>query len=339
MPTKQFYQYNNRFELEAGGYFPDLTIAYHTYGKMNADKSNVVWICHALTANSDAEDWWPGMVGEGCHFDPKDYFIVCANMLGSCYGSTGPLSINSETNKPYYLSFPMVTIRDMVNAYDLLRQYLKIDRIHTVIGGSCGGHQALEMALLMPGLIENLVVCVSSATESAWSKAVHTAQRMAMEADGTWGENDENAGIEGMKAARGIGLLTYRTIEAYIQTQHDQDDSKLDDYKASSYIKYQGEKLARRFNAYSYWYLSKALDTHNVARGRGTLKEVLNSIKTKTLIVSIDSDILIPVSEQKILAENIPGSRHEIIHSDFGHDGFLIEHEKITKKLREFFKE
>ena len=138
MPTKQFYQYNNRFELEAGGYFPDLTIAYHTYGKMNADKSNVVWICHALTANSDAEDWWPGMVGEGCHFDPKDYFIVCANMLGSCYGSTGPLSINSETNKPYYLSFPMVTIRDMVNSYELLRQHLNIDKIHTVIGGSCG---------------------------------------------------------------------------------------------------------------------------------------------------------------------------------------------------------
>ncbi|MEQ6120467.1 homoserine O-acetyltransferase [Reichenbachiella sp. MALMAid0571] len=337
MSAKQFYQYNKRFELEAGGYFPDLTIAYHTYGKMNADKSNVVWICHALTANSDVEDWWPGMVGEGCHFDPEDYYIVCANMLGSCYGSTGPLSINSETGKPYYLSFPMVTIRDMVNAYDLLRQYLKIDKINTVIGGSCGGHQALEMALLLPDLIENLVVCVSSATESAWSKAVHTAQRMAMEADGTWGEDNENAAIEGMKAARGIGLLTYRTIEAYIQTQNDEDNEKLDNYKASSYIKYQGEKLAKRFNAYSYWYLSKALDTHNVARGRGSLVDVLNSIKAKTLIVSIDSDILIPVSEQKTLAENIPGSKHEIIHSDYGHDGFLIEHEKITAKLKDFF--
>lgn len=336
MSAKQFYKYKKKFELEAGGYFPELTIAYHTYGKMNADKSNVVWICHALTANSDAEDWWPGMVGEGCYFDPKDYYIVCANMLGSCYGSTGPLSINPETGKPYYLDFPEVTIRDMVNAYELLRQHLGVEKIQTVIGGSCGGHQALEMALLQPNLIENLVVCVSSATESPWSKAVHTTQRMAMEADATWGEKHEQAAVEGMKAARGIGLLTYRTIDAYIKTQNDEDDSKLDDFKASSYIRYQGEKLAKRFNAYSYWYLSKALDTHNVARGRGKLKDVLNSIAPKTLIISIDSDMLIPVSEQKILAKHIPGVKHEVIHSDYGHDGFLIEHEKLTTELKKF---
>jgi len=336
MSGKQFYHYKNKFDLEVGGCFPELTLAYHTYGEMNADKSNVIWVCHALTANSDPEDWWPGMVGEGCYFDPKDYFIVCANMLGSCYGSTGPTSINRDTGKPYYLTFPEVTIRDMVKAYDLLRVHLGIEKIEVVIGGSCGGHQALEMALLQPELIENLIVCVSSATESAWSKAVHTTQRMAMEADATWGAEDDNAAVAGMKAARGIGLLTYRTIDAYIQTQSDSDNDKLDNFKASSYIKYQGEKLAMRFNAYSYWYLSKALDTHNVARGRGSLKEVLNSVKPKTLIISIDSDMLIPVSEQKILAEHIPNSTHEIIHSDYGHDGFLIEFDKISEKLDNF---
>ena len=338
MSGKQFYHYKSKFDLEVGGHFPELTLAYHTYGQLNADKSNVIWVCHALTANSDPEDWWPGMVGEGCYFDPKNYFIVCANMLGSCYGSTGPTSINPDTRKPYYLTFPEVTIKDMVKAYDLLRVHLGIEKIQVVIGGSCGGHQALEMALYQPELIENLIVCVSSATESAWSKAVHTTQRMAMEADATWGDEDDNAAVEGMKAARGIGLLTYRTIDAYIQTQSDSDDDKLDNYKASSYIKYQGEKLAMRFNAYSYWYLSKALDTHNVARGRGPLKEVLNSVKPRTLIISIDSDMLIPVSEQKILAENIPGAIHEIIHSDFGHDGFLIEFDKISEKLDNFLR-
>ena len=331
MSERQLYQYNNRFELEIGGYFPELTLAYHTYGELSPDKSNVIWVCHALTANADPEEWWPGMVGEGCYFDPKKYFIVCANMLGSCYGSTGPLSINSETEKPYYLTFPEVTIRDMVRAYDLLRKHLGIRKINTVIGGSCGGHQALEMVLLQPDLIENLIVCVSSATESAWSKAVHTTQRMAMEADATWGEEDENAAVKGMKAARGIGLLTYRTIDAYIQTQSDENDEKLDNFKASSYIKYQGEKLAKRFNAYSYWYLSKALDTHNVARGRSSIEKVLNSIKPRTLIISIDSDMLIPVSEQNILAKNIQGAKHEIIHSDFGHDGFLIEFDKLSR--------
>ncbi len=338
MAEKQFYHSKERFELEAGGSLPELTIAYHTYGEMNADKSNVVWICHALTANSDVEDWWPGMVGKGCFFDPDKHFIVCANMLGSCYGSTGPLSINPQTNTPYYLDFPQVTIRDMARSYDLLRQHLGIEKIQTVIGGSCGGHQALEMVLLQPDRIGSLVTCVSSATESAWSKAVHTTQRMAMEADATWGQQDDRAAEAGMKAARGIGLLTYRTIDAYIQTQSDTDDSKLDDYRASSYIRYQGQKLADRFNAYSYWYLSKALDTHNVARGRGPLAEVLAGIHQPTLVVSIDSDMLIPVSEQQVLARHIPGAVHHTIQSDYGHDGFLIEHKKITVVLEDFFK-
>ena len=336
MSTRKFFEYKEQFELEAGGCLSELTLAYNTYGEMNADQSNVVWICHALTANSDPEEWWPGMVGEGYYFDPKKYFIICVNMLGSCYGSTGPLSTNPSTGAPYYLDFPMVTIRDMVKAYDLLRVDLGIEKIHTVIGGSCGGHQAIEMAIENQSIIENLVLCVSSANETAWSKAVHTSQRMAMENDPTWGEKNDKAAEEGMKVARGIGLLTYRTVDSYIKTQSDEDNAKLDSYKASSYIRYQGDKLADRFNAYSYWYLSKALDTHNVARGRGSLEDVLKSIKIRTLIVSIDSDMLIPVSEQKVMAQHIPNSTHKIIESGYGHDGFLIEFEKITKELEEF---
>ena len=332
----KYYHYKKPFELEPGGFLPELTIAYHTYGQLNASGDNVVWVCHALTANSNPEEWWPGIVGPGCCFDPKDYFIVCANILGSCYGTSGAMSINPVTGSPYFADFPAFTIRDMVAAHELLRQHLGIHKIKVCLGGSCGGHQVLEYSIMYPDVLAQSVILVSGATETAWRIAIHTTQRMAIEADQSWGDPSEEAASNGLRAARGIGLLTYRTSEAFINTQSDTDPSKLDDYMASSYIRYQGDKLVNRFNAYSYWQLTKALDTHHIGRNRGEIEEVLSGIQARTLLISIDTDVLIPPREQEYLSKHIPNSKYEMIRSDFGHDGFLIEAQKISECINRF---
>ena len=335
--TLKKYKYEKEFFLESGDSLPELTIGYHTYGTLNEAKDNAIWVCHALTADSNPADWWAGLFGDNRVFNPEKYFIVCANILGSCYGTTGPHSIDRRTNEPYYNDFPLITIRDMVKAHDLLREYLEIDKISVCIGGSGGGHQVLEYGLMFPDVVQRMIALASSATESAWRKAIHTTQRMSIEADSSWGDKRPDAAEKGLKAARGIGLLTYRTINAYVKTQSDEDDSLLDNYKASSYIRYQGEKLGNRFNAYSYWILTKALDTHHIGRNRTELSEVLNGVQQETLIISIDSDMLIPKAEQEFLAEHIPNSTLKVITSDYGHDGFLIETKKIAECVEEFF--
>ena len=316
-----------------------MNIAYHVYGKLNEEKNNVVWVCHALTANSDAVDWWKGVVGQGTLIDPEKYFIVCANILGSCYGSTGPLTNDPKTGQPYFNKFPLITIRDMVNANILLRQHLGIDKIHLLMGGSMGGYQVLEWCLMEPGIIKNSFLIATSATESAWGIAVHTTQRLAIESDPTWNEANVNAGQKGLKAARAIGMLTYRNYGILVERQSDPDAEKIDNFKASSYINYQGDKLVKRFNAYSYWLLTKSMDSHNISRGRGgDPKKVLQTIQQKTLIIGISSDILCPLHEQELLAENIPNSNLVEIDSPFGHDGFITEADKISNELSRWMK-
>ena len=330
-------QIHEPFQLENGKILPVLTIAYHTYGELNAKKDNVVWVCHALTANSNVVEWWPGVVGEDCVINLNDHFIVCVNMIGSCYGSSGPLTINPESNQPYYSSFPIVTIRDMVNAFILVRKKLGIDKIKLLMGGSMGGYQVLEWCLMEPEVIQNSFVITTSASESAWGIAIHTAQRLAIEADATWRNNSADAGKDGIKAARAIGMLTYRNYKIFHDKQTDPDISKTDNYKASSYILHQGNKLAGRFNAQSYWLLTKSMDSHNIARGRfNTLEDALRQIHQPTLVMGIDSDILCPNAEQKFLTEYIPNSTLHIISSDYGHDGFLVEAETISRHLFEW---
>ena len=330
----QTYKYEGTFVLECGKSLPGIDIAYNTYGKMNADKSNVVWVCHALTANSSAAEWWPGVVGDKGFINPENYFIVCANILGSCYGSTGPLSINPETNQSYYSSFPLITIRDMVNAHILLRKELGIEKIHLVMGGSMGGYQAMEWCVMETKIIENLFLIGTSPTESAWGISVHTAQRLSIEADSTWKDLSKEAGQKGLKAARAIGMLTYRNYGILVQRQTDHDSEKIDNFKASSYINYQGDKLVNRFNAFSYWLLTKSMDSHHIARGRGgKVEDVLKNIEQKTLIIGISSDILCPINEQRYMAEYIPDSTLVEIDSIFGHDGFIVEAEKISQQL------
>jgi homoserine O-acetyltransferase len=325
------------FQLENGEILPGLTITYNSYGKLNEAKDNVVWVCHALTANSDVFDWWPGVVGENCVINPKDHFIICVNIIGSCYGSSGPLTIDPENDQTYYSSFPVVTIRDMINAFILVRKKLGIEKIKLLMGGSMGGYQVLEWCLMEPDVIQNSFVITTSAAESAWGIAIHTAQRLAIEADQTWKDRSADAGKNGIKAARGIGMLTYRNYKIFHQKQSDPDFSKTDNYKASSYILHQGNKLSDRFNAQSYWLLTKSMDSHNIARGRfDTLEKALKAIHQPMLVIGIDSDILCPVPEQTFLAEHISNSTLHIISSDYGHDGFLVEAETISRHLFEW---
>ncbi len=325
------------FPLENGQILPGIRIAYHTYGRLNASRDNVVWICHALTANSDVGRWWPGMIGPGLFIDTDRYFVICANMLGSCYGTTGPLSENSATGKPYYTDFPAITIRDMVAAHMLLCNQLQIDHIALLVGASMGGYQALEWAVQEPNRIARLFLIATSAAESAWGIAVHTAQRLAIEADSSWRDRHADAGGKGLKAARAIGILTYRNYLIMDEKQSDPDPEKLDGFRAASYISYQGDKLVRRFSALCYHGLTRAMDTHNISRGRGGLPgNVLRILPQPTLIIGIDSDILCPVAEQEMLAEYIPDSTLVTIDSHYGHDGFMVETEKVGTALTQW---
>ncbi len=330
------WNYNKPFALESGVELPSLEIAYHTCGKLNADKSNVVWVCHALTANSDVCDWWKGLFGENTLFNPQEYFIVCANNLGSCYGSTGPLSNNPDWNNAWYSLFPDITIRDMVKAHDLLRQHLGINKIHTVIGGSQGGQQVLEWNIQQPHLFSNTIVVATNALHSPWGIAFNEAQRMAIKADRTYYSNSSVGGQKGMKAARAIALLSYRNYNTYGATQKEDGNGKRDNYKASSYQNYQGEKLVKRFNAYSYVILSKAMDSHNVSRERASAESALALIQSNTLVISVSSDILFPPSEQQFIAQHIPNAVYEIIDSLYGHDGFLLETAQLTAAILKF---
>ncbi len=330
----EIFNHHQPFTLENGKVLPSLQIAYDTYGTLNASGSNVVWVCHALTGNSDAADWWKGLVGEGCLIDPAKYFIICANMIGSCYGSTGPASIDPSTGLPYYSTFPQVTVRDMVAANILLREHLGIGSIYLLMGGSMGGYQALEWAVMEKERVKKLFLIATSPSESAWGVAVHTAQRLAIEADHTWRDPIKGAGAAGLKAARAIGMLTYRNYRTFQEKQTDPDPEKTDDFKASSYLNYQGDKLVKRFNAYSYWLLTKAMDSHHLARGRGgDLISVLQTIQQPTFIMGITSDILCPLDEQQFMATHLPNAQLVEIDSAYGHDGFIIETQQITEHL------
>lgn len=332
----QIFKYNQPFQLESGTALPGFHLAYTTHGELNAAKDNCVWVFHALTANSDPAEWWDGLVGHGKLFNPEKYFIVCVNMPGSCYGSIGPLDINADTGTPYYHSFPFFTTRDMIKTYQPLKEFLGIKKIHIGIGGSMGAQQLLEWTIEEPDAFEFILPIATNAQHSPWGIGFNTSQRMAIEADATWKNNKEDAGIKGMKVARSIALLSYRHYETYSVSQLETDADKIEKFKSESYQRYQGEKLAKRFNAFSYYKLSLGMDSHNVGRGRGTIEEALKLIKAKTLVIGISSDLLFPVEEQKFLAANISNAQYKEIHSFYGHDGFLLEYEAMGKIINEF---
>ena len=332
------YTHHSPIVLESGAVLPKFHLAYTTYGRLNERADNAVWVFHALTANSDPGEWWPGLVGEGKLLDPAEYFIVCANMPGSCYGSIGPLSQDPNTGDIYYHDFPFFTTRDMVRAYQPLRKFLGIEKIQIGIGGSMGGQQLLEWAIEEPHLFEYIFPIATNAQHSPWAIAFNVSQRMSIEADATWSERHPRAGMIGMKAARATALLSYRHYETYLKTQPRSNQFPFGEGwdGAASYQRYQGEKLARRFNAFSYYVLSQGMDAHNVGRGRESMEKALHRIKAKTLTIGIESDILFPLREQQFLAAHIPGSAYFTIKSNYGHDGFLLEFESITRLIQDF---
>lgn len=368
---KRILKYNKPFKLESGESLPEVEVCYHISkdfrepgaNKKTAAMKKVIWITHALTANSDPSEWWNTLVGEGKFFDPRKYTIICANLLGSCYGSTGPASINSKTGKPYLLSFPRVTVRDEVNFLELLRKHLGIKYIDLIIGGSVGGYQAIEWSIMYPDVIKNAAFIATSARVTPWETAFNESQRMILCADESFA-NEEYAevsangkkrivitgGQKGMGAARTVALISYRSCKGYNSTQQDQDADSLWEHRASSYQRHQGEKLEKRFNAYSYLAMVNLFDSHNVGRGRGGVEKALAKIKAKVLCIGIDSDILFPWSEQKFIAEHTGCSAKENknsnnrhgkfikIKSDFGHDGFLLEHKQIQEAVGNTFK-
>jgi homoserine O-acetyltransferase/O-succinyltransferase len=334
MSTIQLYKANQPFLLESGEQIDELQIAFNTYGTLDPEKNNVIWVCHALTANSDVFDWWKGVFGENDLFNPEEHFIVCANILGSHYGTSGPLNSFSE-DQPLLDRFPFVTTRDMAQAHDQLRKHLGIQKINLLIGASLGGQQALEWAVEQPNLIEQLVLIATNARHSAYGIAFNETQRLAIFADQTFG-NGSDGGRYGLITARSIAMLSYRSYDGYAKTQTNPGNHATDDFLAASYQRYQGEKLMKRFNAYSYVALSKAMDAHNLGRKRASVEIALQQIKAKTLVIGIESDLLFPVKEQEYLVEWIPNAVLGKIDSDFGHDGFLVENKQLTDLISDF---
>lgn len=343
--STQTFTYNKPFTLESGVTLSQYHLAYTTLGKLNATKSNVVWVFHALTANSNPAEWWPGLVGEGKFFDPSRYFIICVNMPGSCYGSIGPLEINPKTQERWYHDFPLFTTRDMIRAYRGLKESLGIDKIFVGIGGSMGGQQLVEWAIEEPELFQYVIPIATNAQHSPWGVAFNASQRMCIETDRTWKDKLPEAGIEGMKVARSIALISYRNYNTYNLSQP--RDKKAPwpaqhpygGEAAESYQRYQGEKLGKRFNAFSYYRLSQGMDAHDVGRNRVSVEKALQKIKAHTLVIGITSDVLFPINEQEYIAKHVPGAQFAAIESLYGHDGFLLEYEKIETLLANFIQE
>lgn len=327
------YSHKASFTLENGAVLPGLEISYHAYGELRPG-TPVIWVCHALTANSDVFDWWKGLFGPGTPFDGNGQFIVCANVLGGCYGTTGPLSIRPGTGSPWYHDWPSLTIRDMVKAHRLLASHLGIQTIDLLIGGSLGGQQALEWAVEEPVRIRHLALIATNAQHSAWGIAFNESQRLAIAADPTWQQRHPEAGFAGLRAARAVALLSYRNYDAYHRSQFEEEPS--DPPKAVTYQRYQGEKLVARFNAFSYISLSHAMDSHHIGRKRGSISQALQQVRARALVIGIRSDILFPLAEQELLAREIPDARFEVIDSPYGHDGFLIETTRLASLLTQF---
>ncbi|HEU4889296.1 MAG TPA: homoserine O-acetyltransferase [Thermoanaerobaculia bacterium] len=302
--------------LEGGGVLEEVTVAYRTWGRLDASAANAVLVCHALTGNADADEWWEPLIGPGRALDPTRDFIVCSNILGSCYGTTGPSTYGPD--------FPRITVRDIIAVQRTLVRHLGIRRLRLAIGGSFGGMQALEWAWAAPDLVESLAVIATSGRHSPWTIAWSEAQRQAIALDP----------IRGLAVARMIAMSTYRSHASYQSrfARNRQNDA----FTVESWLRNHGDRLVQRFDAQTYVTLTEAMDSHDIARGRGAYENVLASIRQRTLIVSIDSDVLYPPSEQEELAVLMPNATLHTIESAHGHDGFLIDADSVNDALLEW---
>lgn len=319
--------------LESGRTLKGVDVAYETWGHLNEARSNVIVVCHSLTGDSHVPTWWPGLVGSGAPIDTDRYFVVCANMLGSCYGTTGPSSTDPETGHPYGANFPIPTVRDGVRLHRRLLDWLGIRSVHAAIGGSLGGMQVLEWGFERVGdepFVKHLVPVATAGRHSAWCIAWSECQRQAIYADPAWKGGDYSAAhppMQGLAAARMMAMLSYRSSTSF-QERFGHDVSTV-----QSYLDHQGRKLVDRFDANSYVRLSQTANTHDVARERGTYEVVLKQLPQPTLVLGVDSDVLFPVREQEELAALIPGAELAILTSSHGHDGFLLETRQLGQRL------
>ncbi|MFH0990219.1 MAG: homoserine O-acetyltransferase [bacterium] len=359
--TAILFNGNNPLKLESGESLPLVEVAYETYGTLNHEGTNAILLCHALTGNSHAANhanclhapgqsgWWDGVIGFGKAFDPQNHFIICSNILGGCYGTTGPRSINPVTGRHYGPSFPQITVRDMVKVQRALIEKLGIKKLHTVAGGSLGGMQALEWALLYPEIVHSIIPIGTSAQHSPWCIALNEITRLSITNDPTWNKGCyEEQPTHGLALARMVAMVSYRSANSFQnkfgRSLTDINKKKFNDlfsnepsiFEVEQYLRYQGKKLVDRFDANTYLTITRAMDSHDIARGRGSLKTALGTIKADALCIGISSDILYPASEQRAIAAEIPSAHYEEIESIHGHDAFLMEFDQLNRIMTRF---
>ncbi len=350
----------NPLLLDCGDELSPVDVAYEIYGELNAERDNAILVCHALTGSAHAAGyssddpksagWWNTFIGEGEPLDTSKYCVISSNFLGGCYGTTGSISENPRTGKPYGLSFPQMTVRDMVKAQKALVVFLGVQKLKTVIGGSLGGMQVLEWALMFPHLIKSIIPIATSAQHSPWAVGLNDIARQAIMIDPDWRNGDYydfGQPEKGLSLARQIAMISYRSDREFSQRfgndrikvngreetfRYDPDNL----FQIESYLRYQGKKLVNRFDANTYIYISRAMDLHDIAYERGNLEEVLKSITIPTLNVGINTDILYPAHEQKTIAQYIPNSTYHEVNSPYGHDSFLIEFVQMGKIVTQF---
>ncbi len=329
------------FITESGFRFEQPEVAYKTWGKLNKERNNAIVICHALPGHAAADEWFPGLIGNGKVCDPEKNFIICINVPGSPYGSVSPWSVNPETGKPYLNDFPDLTVRDLVRFQQQLLDQIDISCIELVLGGSLGGMQALEFTI-MDRRIKSAVLIAMGKSHSPWAIGISHAQRSAIINDPKWNDGIYEYGTgpaDGLATARMMAMITYRAPQDYQQKfgRELQDGSDL--FQVESYLNYQGEKLVSRFDAHSYIILTKAMDTHDVSRNRGSFEQVLGRVKIPVRVVGINTDHLYPVHEQKELAKFLGNADYHEIQSPYGHDAFLIEFDQINNIIQTFRKQ
>ncbi|MFN7963056.1 MAG: homoserine O-acetyltransferase [Thermoanaerobaculia bacterium] len=325
-------------ELESGAVLAEVNVAYQSWGTLNAQGDNAVVICHALTGSAAADQWWGDLFGRGSAFDPERDFVLCANVLGSCYGSTGPLALPPGETRPFGPTFPAVTVRDMVRAQMRLLDHLRVRRVAMVIGGSLGGMQALEWALLDPERVASVVAISVSGRHSAWCIAISEAQRQAIYNDPLFLDGHyapDRPPAQGLATARMMAMVSYRSRTAFEQRfgRALRDGER---FEVESYLHHQGKKLVERFDANTYITLTRAMDSHDLARGRGEYEEVLGRLTQPTLVVACDSDVLYPPEEQEELAAFLPNVRFARLPSSNGHDAFLIDTAPLDEMVARF---
>lgn len=343
------------FKLDNGQVLPKVETRYRTWGTLNSSGSNVLIVCHALTGNANVESWWGSFLGQGKPFDTSKYWVFCANVLGGCYGSSGPAAIDPASGKRMGAAFPKVTIRDMARVQLEVLKSLGVREIVASIGGSMGGMVALEMAVCsreVPHrpIIRSCVTLSSSGRHQPWQIGISEVQRAAIYADPKWKNgmyHQQEPPMDGVSVARMMAMLTYRTHPAY-WTKFGRDEKEPEQagpsrpaaastFEVEEYLRAQGSKFNERgFDAGSYVRLTQAMDSHDLGRDRGDYYEVLKKIQIPVLVTSISSDVLYPVSEQLELAQYLPNSQHHMIESPEGHDGFLLEGRKIGILVRGF---